>query len=41
MSAVDEMSALNRDLRAYFEEVGAPHEVWKQLEKSAGKYLRS
>lgn len=39
MSAVDEMSALNRELKAYFEKVGAPYEAWKQVEKTAAKYL--
>lgn len=40
MSAVEEMSALNRDLKAYFEEVGASYEAWKQLENTAAKYLK-
>lgn len=39
MNAVDEMSALNRELKAYFEKVGAPYEAWKQVEKTAAKYL--
>ena len=39
MSAVDEMSALNRELKTYFEKVGAPYEAWKQVEKTAAKYL--
>ena len=39
MSAVDEMSALNRELKAYFEKVGAPYEAWKQVERTAAKYL--
>ena len=39
MNAVDEMSALNRDLKAFFEELGAPYESWKQVEKTAAKYL--
>ena len=39
MSAVDEMSALNRELKACFEKVGAPYEAWKQVEKTAAKYL--
>lgn len=40
MNAVDEMSALNRDLKEFFEETGAPHEAWKQLEKTAEGYLK-
>lgn len=40
MNAVDEMSALNRDLKQYFEEVGEPYETWKQVEETAAKYLR-
>lgn len=39
MNAVDEMSALNRDLKAFFEKLGAPYESWKQVEKTAAKYL--
>lgn len=39
MNAVDEMRALNRDLKAFFEELGAPYESWKQVEKTAAKYL--
>lgn len=40
MNALDEMSALNRDMKAFFEEVGAPYETWKQVEKTAAKYLK-
>lgn len=40
MNAVDEMSALNRDMRRFFEEVDAPYEAWKQVEKTAAKYLK-
>ena len=40
MNAVDEMSALNREMKAYFEEVGAPYEAWKQVEKTAERYLK-
>ena len=39
MNAVDEMSALNRDLKQFFAENGAEYPVWKELEKEAGKYL--
>ena len=40
MNAVDEMSALNRDLKQFFEENGAAYPVWKELEKEVGKYLK-
>ena len=40
MNAVDEMSALNRDLKRFFEEVGADDPVWQALEREAGKYLQ-
>lgn len=34
------MSALNRDMKVFFEEVGAAYETWKQVEKTAAKYLK-
>ena len=40
MNAVDEMSALNRDMKRLFEETGASYDVWKQVEKTAAKYLQ-
>ena len=40
MNAVGEMSALNRDLKAFFEENGADYPVWRELEREAGKYLK-
>ena len=40
MNAVDEMSALNRDLKRFFDENGASYPVWQSLENDAGKYLR-
>ena len=40
MNAVDEMSALDRDLKRFFDEVGADDPVWQALEREAGKYLR-
>lgn len=40
MNATDEMSALNRDLKRFFEENGATYPVWKELEQEAGKYLK-
>jgi len=39
MNAVDEMSALDRDLRQFYDEHGAEYPVWRELEKEAGKYL--
>lgn len=35
MNAVDEMSALNRDLKHFFDENGASYPVWQELEKEA------
>ena len=40
MNAVDEMSALNRDLKRFFDENGAAYPVWQALEKEAGRYLK-
>ena len=40
MHATEEMSALNRDLKQFFDENGAEYPVWKELEKEAGKYLK-
>ena len=40
MNAVEEMSALNQDLKRFFDENGASYPVWQSLEKDAGKYLR-
>ena len=40
MNAVDEMSALNRDLKRFFDEQGAAYPVWRELEKACGKYLK-
>ena len=39
MNAIDEMGALNRDLKQFFDETGAEYPVWKALEKEVGKYL--
>ncbi len=39
MNAVDEMSALNRDLEKFFDENGALYPTWKALEGETGKYL--
>ena len=41
MNAVDEMSALNRDLKQFFTEHGAAYPVWQELEQEAGKSLKS
>ena len=40
MNAIDEMSALNRDLRKFFDEHGAAYPVWQALEAEAGRYLQ-
>ena len=40
MNAVDEMSALNRDLKRFFDENGAEYPVWQELEKECGRYLK-
>ena len=40
MNAVDEMSALNRDIKAFFDLNGAEYPVWKELEKDCGGYLK-
>ena len=40
MNAADEMSALNRDLKAFFDENGAKYPVWQDLEREGAKYLK-
>lgn len=40
MNAVDEMSVLNRDMKAFFDANGADYPVWRALEREAGRYLR-
>ena len=40
MNAVEEMSALNRDLKRFFDENGAEYPVWKALEGECGGYLQ-
>ena len=40
MNAVDEMIALNRDLKAFFRKAGAETPIWNELEKGAAKYLK-
>ena len=39
MNAVDEMYALNRDLKQFFDENKAEYPVWRELEKECGGYL--
>ena len=39
MNDIGEMSALNRDLKKFYDENGAEYPVWKELETEAGKYL--
>lgn len=39
MNAVEEMSALNRDMKAFFDANGARYPVWRALEGECGKYL--
>lgn len=40
MNAVEEMSALNRDMKAFYDRVEAPYPTWKELEKECGRYLK-
>ena len=40
MNAIEEMSALNRDLKQFFDKNGAEYPVWQALEKEAGGYLK-
>ncbi len=39
MNAVDEMCALNRDMKAFFDAAGAQYPVWQALEAECGRYL--
>lgn len=39
MNAIEEMSALNRDIKQFFDETGAAYPVWQALERDAGRYL--
>ncbi|MGN0762962.1 MAG: ketopantoate reductase family protein [Aristaeellaceae bacterium] len=39
MNAVEEMSALNRDMKAFFDEAGADYPAWQAVEQSAARYL--
>ena len=40
MNAIEEMSALNQDIKKFFDENGAAYPVWQTLEAEAGRYLR-
>ena len=40
MNAVDEMNALNRDMKAFFDANGAEYPVWQALEQECGRYLK-
>lgn len=40
MNAIDEMSALNRDIKRFFDENGAQYPVWRELEAEARRYLK-
>ena len=40
MNAIDEMNALSRDLKRFFDENGAEYPVWRALEKECGKYIK-
>ena len=39
MNAVDEVNALNRDMKAFFDANGAEYPVWQALEQECGRYL--
>lgn len=39
MNAAEEMCALNRDMKAFFDDTGAEYPVWKSLELECGSYL--
>lgn len=40
MNAADEMSALNRDLKEFFDQNGAQYPVWRELEKECNGYIK-
>ena len=40
MNAVDEMGALNQDLKHFYDENGAEYPVWRELEAECGRYLK-
>lgn len=39
MNAIEEMSTLNRDMKAFFGKTGSEYPVWRTLEHDAGRYL--
>lgn len=40
MNATDEMSALNRDMKAFFDANGAENPVWQEFEADCNGYLK-
>ena len=40
MNAADEMSALNRDIKGFYDKNNAKYPVWQELERESGKYLK-
>lgn len=40
MNAIDEMSALNRDIKKFYDENGAKYPVWQELEADTNGYLK-
>lgn len=40
MNAIDEMSALNRDIKRFFDDNGAEYPIWRELEQECKHYLR-
>ena len=40
MNAVDELGALNRDIRSFFDANGGVYPVWQALELECGRYLK-
>lgn len=41
MNAVEEMAALNRDIKRFFDETGGSYPTWRALEQECGRYLGS
>ena len=40
MNAVDEMRALDRDLKRFFDDSGTEYPVWRALESECGRDLK-
>lgn len=40
MNAIDEMSALNNDIKKFFDDNNKEYPIWKELEKDASRYLK-